>query len=143
MGDPLSVSAGVVGLVTVSTQLFIAVGSFIGSVKDAPALARDICSEIGAFQSCLGSVSNILSKSSFKAERGSLIAADNVVTTLTDAVLLFHDLDRIVRPLLVDTNQGVRYKRRWAQKKTKLAELVNRLQWHKQTLTLQLAIMKW
>ncbi|KAI5796780.1 hypothetical protein FPQ18DRAFT_134696 [Pyronema domesticum] len=53
MGDPFSVAASVVGILGFTAQTMKVLEDYVGSVKDAPAEARTLRTEVAAIQSVL------------------------------------------------------------------------------------------
>lgn len=144
MGEPLSVASSVAGLIALSDQLYTALDGFITSVRDAPSLAQTIQSEIESFGTSLNALQIIWRDPAFcKSSRATLISADYVVVSFTDAVLVFSQLEANVLPLTKFTELGMVARTQWTRKKVKLNELVGRLQWQKNTLVLQLNILRW
>lgn len=145
MAEPLSLAASIAGLVSLAGQLYTTLDKFISNVRDAPALAQTIPSEIKSFRNSLKALSDVLSSPSppYSSQRGALISADYVVVSFTDAVLLFSQIDVVVIPLASFTEFNIAAKTQWARKKQKLNELASRLQWQKHTLVLQLKILRW
>lgn len=144
MSDPLSVAASITGLIALAGQLYIALDGFISSVRDAPLLAGTIQAEVKSFWNSLNALQTILSSPAFrKSRRPTLISADYVVVSFTDAVLVFSQLESHVLPLTKFAEFGVVARMEWTRKKGKLNELVGRLQWQKHTLVLQLNILGW
>lgn len=144
MGDPLSVAASIGGLVALAGQLYVALDDFITIVRDAPALASTVRSEIKSFRNSLHALQGILHDPSFRgSRRAALISADYIVVSFTDAVLVFSQLETNIFPLTRFTENGLAMRMQWTRKKSKVNELVSRLQWQKHTLSLQLNILKW
>lgn len=144
MSDPLSVAASITGLIALAGQLYNALDGFISNVRDAPSLAQTIQFEIKSFRNSLHALHGILQDPAFRRnKRASLIPADYVIVSFTDAVLVFSQLETNVIPLTQFKEFGVVARMQWTRKKVKLNELVGRLQWQKQTLVLQLNILRW
>jgi hypothetical protein len=144
MGDPLSVAASITGLIALAGQLYVALDGFISNVRDAPLLAGTIQAEIQSFRNTLNALHSLLQDPAFcHSKRAALITADYVVVSFTDAVLVFSQLETNVLSLTKFTEYSIAAKTQWTRKKTKLNELVGRLQWQKHTLVLQLNILRW
>lgn len=145
MSDPLSVAASVVGLVTISAQIYTMVNKFVSTVKDAPSFARTVSSEVNAFYGCVCSFQALLSTAAFQPARGELLSARNVITTLADAVLILDEIGQEVAPLALvqTTDMSVVERARWTRKKARLLELEERLHRCTGSLTLQVNILQW
>ena len=149
MADPLSVTASIAGVVVLAAQLYSVVTNFISDVNDAPSFAQAISAELYAFGCALEAIQELLASPSFEHNRRrKLVSAECIIVSCTDAVLLFSQLEATVLPLAsISTHslgkKTLPIKTQWALKKSKLSELISRLQWQKNTLTLQLTILKW
>lgn len=136
-------AASLAGLISLAGQLYSVLDKFISNVKDAPSLARTVHAELNSCRNSLLALQKLLSSPAFRPERAALIPADHVVVSFTDAVLLYSELELTITPLSRVERGRIAGRTQWASKKTKLTELVSRLQWHKNTLVLQLNILQW
>lgn len=144
MGDPLSVAASIGGLIALAGQLYVALDGLITNIKDAPSLASTVRSEIRSFRNSLNALRSVLHDPNFDgSRRATLISADYIEMSFTDAVLVFSDLETNIIPLTRFTEDGLAMRMEWTRKKAKMLDLVNRLQWQKHTLNLQLNILRW
>jgi hypothetical protein len=145
MSDPLSIAASIGGLVALAGQLYVSLDSFISNIRDAPSHARIISAEIKAFRNALEALQELVNNPHFhRNPRGALISADYVVVSFTDAVKLFSELEQVITPLTSYAPElNFAAKAQWVRKKTRLGELIGRLQWQKNTLVLHLNILKW
>jgi hypothetical protein len=145
MSDPLSIAASIGGLIALAGQLYSSIDNFLSNVKDAPIFARAIQAEIKSFRNSLHALQELFSSSTFGSNRrGSLISADYVLVAFTDAVLLFSELEAVITPLTPQTSDlALSAKVEWARMRERLNVLMERLQWQKQTLVLQLTILTW
>lgn len=140
----VGVAASIAGLISLAGQLYTALDTFLTNFKDASDLAQVVQSEINSFRNSLNALQHVISDPAFCCTyRGGLISANYIVTSLTDAVLLFSQLEKTVTPLTAFTELTPFAKSKWARSKPKLNELISRLQWQKHTLVLQLNILKW
>ena len=143
MADPLSVAGSVAGLVSLAAHIYTILDAFITDVQNAPSFANRIRVEIGSFRTSLNALHILLSHWTAPPNRATLIPADFVVLTFTDATLLFSEIEAEVLPLVQLENFNLLARARWTLKKAQLESLVSRLQWQKMTLVLQLNILQW
>jgi cell division control protein 24 len=143
MGDPLSVAASIAGLLSLAGQLYSVLDQVITGFRDAPSLARTVHAEVSMWRGTLVSLQQLLSGPAFSVSRASLIPADHIIVCFTDAVLLFSELESVILPLTDARVASPTSRARWARQRSRLLTLITRLQWHKSTLVLQLAILQW
>ena len=125
----LSVPVAIRGLLSISSELCKQL-SMVTRAPNAPSLIRSVQAEISAFHDALDSVS----QTEMEDAKGSL------VVSLTDAVLLFDEIKLELQPVIERTRFTILQRTQWARKSSKTIELVNRLQWHKSTIALQLSL---
>ncbi|KAK5116103.1 hypothetical protein LTR85_009385 [Meristemomyces frigidus] len=145
MGDPLTVAASVVALVTISAQIYTAVDSFVDKVKDAPSRAHSLRSDVNSFHGCISSFQVLLTTAAFQPTCGELLSARNVVTTLTDAVPLLDEIKEELSPLTVTQSgrMSIVDRGRWVSRSGRLLLLQKRLHNSISILTLQVSILQW
>ncbi|KAK5658293.1 hypothetical protein OQA88_2268 [Cercophora sp. LCS_1] len=141
--DPLSVTASVAGILAAAAK----VTSLIGQVKDAPESVSAILTEVTHIQIVVGALQSFVNRSRrLDAERAALIQVENVVTVLTQTVLVFSELGTLVTSVSALASQGrlsrlrSRATRTWHH--SAALRLVGQLQQHKTSLSLLLQIMQ-
>lgn len=78
-----------------------------------------------------------------QSSRITFVPADTVVVSFTGAVRLFDRLEETLRPFLKHKSMGIAARSQWrVNKRAKVTELATRLQWHKDTIVLQLLILQ-
>lgn len=142
MAEPLSVAASVAGLLSLAGQVYHVLNTFINNVEDAPLFANSILSQVQSFQNSLSGLQILFGSSFAQSHRAMLIPIDYILLALTDAMLLFSEIESVVLPLATLDDFTFLNKVRWTQKRTRLETLVSRLQWQKLTLVLHLNILK-
>jgi hypothetical protein len=145
--DPLSITASVIGILTAAGNVV----SVLSRVKDAPKLIADILAEVKHIQIIFKVLQNFLERTTRPtSQRAALIQLDDVVVILTQTVLVFSELETLVRPLVAqEQSNGAmpklsRWRRvTWAWQQPAALRLVNQLQQHKVSLSLMLQIIQW
>ncbi|KAF5639683.1 camk camkl kin4 kinase [Fusarium sp. NRRL 52700] len=141
--DPLSVSASVVGLLGAGAQITSCLWTFATSTRDAPQLARHLVFEVADITAALGSLqAYVCGQAQAPSERGALILLEHVLTTLTGCVTTFSDLQSLMDQLNLSPDMGTIDKMKWARQESNIAAIVQRLQNHKSSLTLMLAVLQ-
>ena len=112
--DPLSVSASVFGLLGASAKISSSIYTFMSNASNAPATAQNLVMDMTDIAAALGSLQNYLSgQRQSSAERSSLTLLEHVLTTLTDCVTTYSDLQRIVDEVDISSNMGTLAKVKW------------------------------
>ncbi|KAL9032286.1 MAG: hypothetical protein Q9180_006592 [Flavoplaca navasiana] len=126
MADPLSISAGVIGILTAAAQISTLLINFTRTSKDAPQIAHAVLMEVDDISSTLSHLQSFL--------------LDQVVTIMSGCVLTFSELERLLDGLKAE-GMGILDRARWARKEKAISNLVQRLQNHKASLSLVLQVM--
>jgi cell division control protein 24 len=71
-----------------------------------------------------------------------LVPLDQLITALTNGVLIFSELEGLANQL-GDPNDAVSSRTRWARKEHELDKLVSRLTGFKTSMALMLGILQW
>ena len=141
MSDPLSIAAGVVGILTAAAQISSLLIKFTKATKDAPQQARVIVTEVNDTSGILSHLQSFLLGNEFSdRSRTSLLKVDQVVTIVSGCVLTFSELEKLLDELGV-ASVDVLDRMKWARKETAVAGLIQRLQNHKASLSLMLNIL--
>ncbi len=141
MADPLSIAAGVVGILTAAAQLSSLLIKFTKSVSEAPQQARIIIAELSDTTGILSHLQSFLLGHEFTdRSRTSLLKVDQVVTIVSGCVLTFSELEKLLDDLKVE-GMFMLDCLKWARKEPDIARLIQRLQNHKASLSLMLNIL--
>ena len=141
MSDPLSIAAGVVGIITAAAQISSLLISFAKASKDAPQQARIVATEVNETSGILSHLQSFLLGEEFSdRSRTSLLKVDQVVIIVSGCVLTFSELEKLLDELKV-ADLAVLDRMKWGRKETDIAELIQRLQNHKASLSLMLNIL--
>ena len=142
--DPLSVSAAVAGLLTITAKVAQVLNDVIRRSRHAPEACRRVRDAVGDLRGILGQLQrSMLGTRALSAERTSLIMVDQVVATLSACVTMFSDLDVFAEGLQSDENMGLLDRLRWVAKERDLRAVLEQLEVRKSSLTLMLSILTW
>ena len=139
----MDAAASVAGLVSLAGQLYTIMNTFVENAKDAPSLAHTVHSELTSCHSILTALQTLYFGTKLSPNRAPLISLGDLYATLTEAVLLYSELETVLKPLAQDPSNSFARRARWARQATKIQKLVERLQRHKLTINLQLTILQW
>ncbi|RGP70082.1 hypothetical protein FSPOR_4194 [Fusarium sporotrichioides] len=146
MADPLSVAASIAGLISITVEAAKFLKPYVSAAKETPPVAAHVYSEVQSIEIILSGLQNATnSLSSGHARSAALIGVNQVVTVLTDGVLLFSDLQdelRSLSPKIQNEEIPIRTRLRWARKESTFTALLTRLQGFKSSMTLVLMILK-
>ncbi|KAL8728644.1 MAG: hypothetical protein Q9166_005259 [cf. Caloplaca sp. 2 TL-2023] len=141
MADPLSITAGVIGILTAAGQVSSLLIEFTKNSKEAPQTARTVLTEVNEISGTLSHLQSfLLGNESLDRSRAQLLQVDQVVTVISGCVLTFSELEKLLDSLKTD-EMGIRDCIRWARKEKTIDSLVQRLQNHKSSLSLVLHIL--
>jgi hypothetical protein len=147
--DPLSVAASIVGILAAAGKVTEIVGPLISATKDAPKLAKTIYSEVNRVQIVLEPLKELLQEvsnpSSPVAAYASFIRVDHLVVVFTDGVLLFCELETLIKPLKTSNDAQLQLRQRllWASKRNAIAEVIKRMQNFLTSLSALLNVLQW
>ena len=141
MSDPLSIAAGVVGVITAAAQISLLLTKFTKSTIAAPQQARVVITEVSDINVILSQLqSYLLGLESPNSSRTSLLKVEKVVTIVSGCVLTFSELERLLDELKTE-GMDVLDCLKWARKESAIVGLIQRLQYHKASLSLILNIL--
>lgn len=141
MSDPLSIAAGVIGIITAATQISSLLIDFTRQTRDAPRQAAIVLTEVTDTSGVLLHLQSLL----LGAEAGDqsqrcFLQIDHVVTIITGCVATFSELEELLDSLKTD-RMNVLDCFKWARKESALAAVIQRLQTHKASLSLMLHVL--
>ena len=141
MADPLSIAAGVAGILTAAAQISSLLIKFTKTAKDAPQQARVIITEVSDTSRILSHLQSFLVGSEFcDRSRTSLLKVDQVVTIVSGCVLTFTELEKLLDEMNIQ-HMKIPDCFKWARKESTITDLIHRLQNHKASLSLMLNIL--
>lgn len=147
MADPLSIAASIAGLLSATGQIAKFLGPYVSAAKETPQITAHVYSEVQSTQVILAGLQGLTQNlGAVQARHAALIAVHQVVTILTDGVLLFSELEAVARslPPLEGSDQRLplRARLQWARKESTFTPLLTRVQGFKSSMTLILMILQ-
>ena len=143
MSDPLSVAAGVIGIVTAAAQISSLLIKFTAKVKDAPKQASVVLTEVNDTSTILAQLQPfLLGLETPDQSRACHLQVEFVIAILTDCVATFSELQEILDNLSIEEMQPSD-RLKWIRKASAIAALLTRLQTHKASLSLMLNVLTW
>ena len=141
MSDPLSIAAGVVGILTAAAQISTILIQFTKASRNAPNQARHIITEVSDTSVILSQLQSFLLGYEYNdRSRTSLLGVHQVVTLVSSCVKTFSELEKILDGLKTN-DMSVLDHVKWARQETEIMAIVQRLQNHKASLSLILSIL--
>ncbi|KAM7215680.1 hypothetical protein V8F06_008971 [Rhypophila decipiens] len=148
--DPLSVAASIAGLLSAAGAVTKALSPYVAAARETPKVATQVHSEMQSITIILSTL-QVLAQAlgSIPVQRAALIQVDHIVAVLTDGVLIFSDLEDVVKSLDSLGNLSVNIIRlsvwsrlQWARKESEINSLLARLQGFKSSASLILNILQ-
>ena len=141
MSDPLSVAAGVIGIVTVAVQVSKALIDFTNGTKDAPRQATVVLEKVNSIHVIMSQLQPfLLGLQTPDQSRSCLIHVDAVRAILTGCVATLSELQQVLDGLRAE-GLGFLDKIKWAKKESVIGSLITRLETHESSLSLLLSIL--
>jgi hypothetical protein len=114
------------------------------TLQDAPQFIDQILSEVNDLKTSRSAMHRLLGRlGSARRGRIALIRIDQLVVTLTEAVLTFSDLETKIAPFAISSNPSLVGRAKLAWNDDDIMRVVDRLQWYKPSLSLMLNILQW
>lgn len=129
MSEPLSIGAGIAGLLSLSDKITTSISTFQDSVgRSAPESAHRLRHEICGLRVELSEVEGFLQTDSRQTEASNtrLIKVQDLLRVVTDCVLSLLALDILVQEL-VSGGYGILIRVRWAMKEKDVIAFTERL----------------
>ncbi|EEU41572.1 uncharacterized protein NECHADRAFT_54114 [Fusarium vanettenii 77-13-4] len=147
MADPLSIAASIAGLLSATGQIAKFLAPYVSAAKETPQITAHVYSEVQSTQVILAGLQNLTQNlGAVQARHASFIAVHQVVTILTDGVLLFSELEAVVRTLPPregsDQRLPLRARLLWARKESTFTPILTRVQSFKSSISLILMILQ-
>lgn len=141
MADPLSIAAGIVGVVTAVAQISALLSKFTKSTVAAPRQAQEVLAEVSDVGEILSDLQSFLLGLDLPdRSRTSLLKVEKVVTIVSGCVLTLSELEKLLDELKTE-DLDVLDCLKWARKEQAISGLIQRLQNHKASLSLVLNIL--
>ena len=141
MSDPLSITAGIFGIITATAHISLLLTKFTKSVIAAPQQAHVVLTEVSDIGQILSQLQSfILEPSLADRSRTSLLKVEKVVTVVSGCVLTFSELEKLLDSLRREDLDALD-RLKWAKKQSAIDGLIQRLQNHKASLSLVFNIL--
>lgn len=136
MSDPLSVSAGMSGALTVARRIASTLKAVKKNTQDPPRQVTTLLEETRGTAEVLASLqSSLLGKESLDPSRTKLLRVESVVAILTGCVSTFSQLQEVMDHVQHDDGALID-RAKWVAWETTLGAIIVRLQTHKSSLFL-------
>ncbi|KAF4458423.1 hypothetical protein FALBO_14849 [Fusarium albosuccineum] len=147
MADPLSIAASIAGLISITVEVGKFLGPYVSAAKETPQVAHHVNSEVQSTRVILTGLQELTKNlASVQMRHAALISIEHVVTILTEGVLLFSELEGLVRSLPpregADQRLPLRARVQWTRKEGAFNSLLARLQSFKASMSLILQILR-
>ena len=157
MGDPLSVTGSIAGLITISAQIVGMAKELFDKVRNAPETMLRVREEVESMQPIFCQVQLLLNGSSSGLNHGNLtmISVHNLMTTLTGCVIVYTRVEKKVNEVCGfndPTTASAAWKRagviadrvKWGLwKHEEVLSIIEDLQRQKLSLNMMLTIINW
>jgi hypothetical protein len=142
--DPLSITASVVGLLTAAGSVASILSKVKAAIGDAPRLMDQLLLQVNELETVFSVVNQFLvGITEAPRQRTSMIQVDQLVATLTEAILTFSELGALIALLGEGSEISMRRRMKLAWKDEKLSSIMLRLDRHKTSLSLMLTVVQW
>lgn len=142
--DPLSVTTSLAGLLGSAGKVAVLLLEVKKSISEAPRLIDQVLSEVRELECLLSAVQSfLLGMSTAPRRRITMIRVEQLVVTLTEAVLTFSELEALVTSISKDNGLQITTRLMFLWKQDVVSSIMLRLERHKSTLSLMLNIAQW
>jgi len=153
MGDPVSITASIAGLITISAQVVGIAKELFDKVKDAPETMMRVREEVESMQPIFCQVHLLLNGSSSGLNRHlTMISIHNLMATLTRCVIVYTRLEKKVNDVCGFNDPTTSWRRagviadrvKWGLwRHEEVLVIIEDLQRQKLSLNLMLTILSW
>lgn len=141
--DPISIAASIVGLLIAASEVSESLNTFIRSVRRAPRLAHDVLREVSDIRACLKQLERYLSNRTTAGSQARLLLLEDIIIILSDCVITFAELEKVVEPFKVAQPMHSGQKARWIFKEPEIQRFLGRLKESQASLNFMLTMMTW
>ena len=140
--DGISVAASIVGLLSAAVTISKTLNDFIARVKEAPKLATTVLCEVADTSTCLRQVQSLLLRAdTSRASNRSFLMVEDLIVVLSNCVLVFSELEKLVDDLKPEQSIRASDILRWTMKEKTVAALLFRLHTSKTSLNLMISAL--
>jgi hypothetical protein len=148
MADPLSISASVVGLITVAGKISAVMAGFVFGIADAPESARAALAAVDTMRLTLASVKQLMTElSQMPRERKEMIHLNHIAIIFREAILSLSELEAIICPTSARIGENMKTWTwdtvKWLLEEKRITAAVQRLDSHRTSLSTILNILQW
>ena len=142
--DPLSVSASIIGILGAAAKVSSVLITFVKNTKAAPKIAQTVLADVNGLSTVLSHLQTyLLGIASPTRSRAWLILVEQVLVTLAECVTTFSELEAVLGTSKHNTEMDSLDCIKWARIESKVADIQEKLQSNKYSLTLMLTILQW
>jgi hypothetical protein len=139
----LEIAAAIIGIIAAAGKVLEVVSPMVSSFQNVDSLVATVHTETNQIRIILPGLKAMLDDlESMTSRRKAMIKVDQLLTTLTDGVLLFDELEFLVRNLSAH-HSNVIHRAKWLRKEKALSSLILRLQSFKSSIGVMLHIVQW
>ncbi|KAK4450258.1 hypothetical protein QBC34DRAFT_403159 [Podospora aff. communis PSN243] len=139
MADPLSIAAGVVGLLATAGKVCVLLSSFISGVSDAPQLAHAALLRLHELSFTLEVVRSLLQRlDAVPADRRDMVRLDHFVLVFTQCVLTLSEVESLLKRVTSSAFNRLR----WNLAEKKVTRSIEILEKHQATILLMLNVLQ-
>jgi hypothetical protein len=140
MADPLSIAAGVVGLLATAGKVCSLLSAFISSVADAPQLAHTALLKVNELSCTFDMVGILILKlDAVPSHRRDMIRLDHLVLVFTQCVLTLSKVESLLKRVMGSPLNRIR----WNLAEKKIQHSVDILEKHQASMVLMLNVLQW
>jgi hypothetical protein len=144
MADPLSIAAGVVGLVATASKIIKTLSDVCASVSDAPESARSVLIAVETTKLSLECIKDLFDAlATLPPERKALIRLGHIAVTCSQCVLTLSELEALVCTQLVKNGGSLFDRIRWSWGEKRVLSLLPRLESQKNCIALMISVLQW
>ena len=144
--DPLSITASIVTLLTLAGKTGTFLSTFCSRFQGAARFISMAIGEVSSIEKPVDYLNNFASgEASIPPSRASILQLDYVIAAITDAVLLFSELEKLLLPSR-DLNFNIKnlsHRICSVIQSQQLERLLTHLQWQKLTLATIINVIAW
>jgi type II secretory pathway component PulJ len=142
--DPLSLSASIVGLLTAASSVASVLLKVKSSISDAPQSMHHALSQVTELRVVLSAIDRLVSGMVVPRNgRLGMIQVDQLVATVTEAVMTISELEAVTEPLSKGSKESILTRIKWAWNENAISSILLRLDRHKSSFSLMLNIAQW
>ncbi|KAI0968504.1 P-loop containing nucleoside triphosphate hydrolase protein [Xylaria arbuscula] len=141
--DPLSIAASVAGLIALSGSIYTIIGDFVERAAHPPQSAHVLLLSVSEMRIVFNSVSDLIENFlKYPPKRRALVQLDHLIICLTQAVLSFSELEKLVNPWVTRPHRSLWQRWKLINVEERISRINRRLQENKVSISLVLNILQ-